>query len=140
MGWQRQNPSRNFARSLTYPPVITLTPPSTASHWPVMCLPAADAYNTHKPLRSSSSPRRLRGAPEANFSSPTALSVPMVILLGKKPGQMALTVMLYLPHSTASARVKLMTAPLEVLYAMVSRPIGLPPSPAIDATLMMLPA
>ena len=38
-----------------------------------------------------------------------------VILLGKKPGQMALTVMLYLPHSQPSARVKLITAPLEVL-------------------------
>ena len=39
----------------------------------------------------------------------------MVILLGKKPGQIELTVMLYLPHSAARARVKLMTAPLEVL-------------------------
>ena len=39
----------------------------------------------------------------------------MVILLGKNPGQMALTVMLYLPHSAASVRVKLITAPLEVL-------------------------
>ena len=52
---------------------------------------------------------------------------------------MALTRMPYGPHSAASARVKLITAPLDVLYAMVCMPRGLPPKPAIDAMLMMLP-
>ena len=68
-----------------------LTPPSTATYWPVMCLPASDASSTLRPLRSSSSPRRLSGAWARSLSSPSACSRPLVILLGKKPGQMALT-------------------------------------------------
>src|SRR5512140_2462211 len=97
------------------PPVMTLTPPSTASHWPVMCLPASEANNSVTPFRSSSSPRRCSGACAARLASPSCFSVYSVILLGKKPGQIALTVMLYLPHSHPSARVKLTTAPLDVL-------------------------
>ena len=41
-----------------------------------MCLPASEAYSTHKPLRSSSSPRRPRGAPAARRSSPKFFKVP----------------------------------------------------------------
>src|SRR6185369_144582 len=109
------------------PPVITLTPPSTASHCPVMCLPASEANSSVTPFRSSSSPRRCNGACAASCSFPSRCSVNSVILLGKKPGQMALTVMLYLPHSQPKARVKLITAPLDVLYARVCISGGLPP-------------
>ena len=80
-----------------------------------MCLPASLAYSSVMPFRSSSSPRRRSGALAISLSTPRFSSVPRVILLGKKPGQMALTVMPYLPHSQASARVKLTTAPFEVL-------------------------
>ena len=55
--------------------------------------------------------RRLLG----QRSSPRRASVPRVIRLGKKPGASALTVMPWRPHSPASARVKLITAPLLVL-------------------------
>ena len=40
---------------------------------------------------------------------------PFVIFEGKNPGASALTVMLYLPHSAASVRVKFTSAPLLVL-------------------------
>ena len=58
------------------PPVTTLTPPSTASHWPVMCLPASDANSSAVPFRSSSSPSRRSGAWSASLSSPMRSSVP----------------------------------------------------------------
>ena len=79
-----------------------------------MCLPAALANNSAAPLRSSSSPRRRSGAAEAIFSAPKCAITPWVILLGKKPGASALTVMPCGPHSPASVRVKLTTAPLLV--------------------------
>lgn len=47
--------------------------------------------------------------------SPILARVAAVSLLGKNPGQMAFTRMLWAPHSAAKARVKLITAPLEVL-------------------------
>ena len=56
-----------------------------------------------------------KGAALASRSSPTAARVPAVILLGKKPGAMALTRIPRWPHSPARARVKLTTAPLLVL-------------------------
>ena len=80
-----------------------------------MCLPAAEANSSAAPFRSSSSPMRRSGACAASFFSPMVCSVLAVILLGKKPGAMALTVMPCSPHSAASARVKLTTAPLLVL-------------------------
>ena len=46
-------------------PKTALTPPSTASHWPVMCLPASLAKSKVRPFRSSSSPKRLSGACDA---------------------------------------------------------------------------
>ena len=55
---------------LFYPLVMQLTPPSTASHWPVMCLPASDAYSTVMPFKSSLSPKRRKGALAFNRSSP----------------------------------------------------------------------
>ena len=36
------------------------------------------------------------------------------------------------PHSAANDRVKLMTAPFEVLYAIVLCPGGFPPNPEIN--------
>src|SRR5579859_6492381 len=67
-------------------------------------------------------------------------SKPADIFDGKNPGQIALTLMLYLPHSAASARVKLIAAALEVLYAIVFMPGGEPFNPATDAMLIILPA
>ena len=57
---------------------------------------------------------RLSGALSAT-SSPSISMIPLVILVGKKPGAIALTLMLYCAHSAASARVKLITPPLLVL-------------------------
>src|SRR5690606_8354125 len=74
-------------------PTRALTPPSTASHCPVMCLPASLAYSSVMPLRSSSSPRRPSGACAAIFSSPMVSISTVAILVLKKPGQMALTPM-----------------------------------------------
>ncbi|MNW09033.1 hypothetical protein D3C71_2059310 [compost metagenome] len=81
----------------------------------MMCLPAAVANSSAAPLRSSSSPRRCSGTPAHIASTPSRSSEPLVIFDGKKPGASALTVMLCSPHSAASVRVKLTTAPLEVL-------------------------
>jgi hypothetical protein len=79
-----------------------------------MCLPAALANSSAAPFRSSSSPMRRSGAAAATLSAPMLCSSPLVILLGKKPGASAFTVMPYGPHSPASERVKLTTAPLLV--------------------------
>ena len=57
---------------------------------------------------------RLSGAAEASLSTPKCSKVPLVILLGKKPGASALTVMPWAPHSAAKVRVRLTTAPLLV--------------------------
>ena len=67
-------------------------------------------------------PALLDGAVESgselgSWMPEAALDAGQVVLfvLGKKPGAMALTVMPWRPHSQASARVKLTTAPLLVL-------------------------
>ena len=57
---------------------------------------------------------RPSGAAAASLSTPMLAMMPLVILLGKKPGASALTVMPWAPHSPASVRVKLTTAPLLV--------------------------
>src|SRR5690606_17486024 len=90
-------------------------PPSTASTWPVMCAPASEANSRAAPLRSSSPPSRRSGALPISASSPSAPITPWLIFEGKKPGAIALTVMPRPPHSAASARVRLTTAPLEAL-------------------------
>jgi hypothetical protein len=52
--------------------MTAVKPPSMASIWPVMCLPASLANKTAAPFRSSWSPRRRNGAPAAILSAPTA--------------------------------------------------------------------
>src|SRR5882672_4236496 len=84
---------------------ITLAPPSTAIACPVMWREASEASSTTSPFRSSLFPRRLVGV-QSRISSPVVPSVAWVIFEGKKPGQMALTVMPCCPHSAARARVK----------------------------------
>ncbi len=60
--------------------------------------------------------------------------------VGKKPGQMQLTVIWCSASFTARSRVKLTTAPLLVLYGSVCSTRGsLPRRPATDAMLMMRP-
>src|SRR5262245_54209240 len=93
---------------------ITVAPPSTAIAWPVMCRDASEARRTTSPFRSSSLPRRLVGV-QSRISSPLLSSVARVIFEGKKPGQIAFTVIPYSPHSAASARVKFTRPPLVVL-------------------------
>src|SRR5205807_2960745 len=93
---------------------ITLAPPSTAIACPVMWREASEASSTTSPFRSSSLPRRLVGVP-SRISSPVVPSVAWVIFEGKKPGQMALTVMPCCPHSAARARVKFTRPPFVVL-------------------------
>ena len=66
---------------------------------------ASEASSTARPFRSSSLPRRLVGV-QSRISSPAVSSVARVIFEGKKPGQIAFTVMPCSPHSAASARVK----------------------------------
>ena len=46
------------------------------SHWPVMCLPASLAYNKVRPFKSSSSPKRRKGAWLAMRSAPIFSSKP----------------------------------------------------------------
>src|SRR5256885_5805732 len=93
---------------------MMVAPRSTAIAWPVMCRDASEASSTARPFRSSSLPRRLVGV-QSRISSPVVPSVALVILEGKNPGQIALTVMPNWPHSAASARVKLTRPPLVVL-------------------------
>src|SRR5256885_1008477 len=93
---------------------ITLAPPSTAIACPVMWREASEASSTTSPFRSSSFPRRLVGV-QSRISSPVVPSVAWVIFEGKKPGQMALTVMPCCPHSAARARVKFTRPPFVVL-------------------------
>src|SRR5690606_21436053 len=90
-------------------------PPSTARPWPVMCAPASEANSSAAPLRSPSPPSRRSGALPISASSPSASITPWLIFEGKKPGAIALTVMPSPPHSAASARVRLTTAPLDAL-------------------------
>src|SRR5690242_16705401 len=101
---------------------------------------ASDANRTATPFKSSGPPTRFIGARSAT-ASPIMSMMPRVILVGKKPGAIALTPMLYCAHSTASERVKLITPALLVLYASVGGRFDSPPptSPRIDATLMILP-
>src|SRR6202158_3072098 len=119
---------------------MAVTPPSTATTCPVINAQASEAKRMVRPFKSSGPPTRLSGALLAT-SSPSISMMPLVILVGKKPGAIALTLMLYGAHSAASARVKLITPPLVVLYAMVAGLPGSPPptSPRIDAILITLP-
>src|SRR5216683_7271672 len=113
-------------------------PPSTAMYCPVMCREASEARKAMVPFRSSSPPSRPRGvAAITDFS--IFSSRPRDILEGKKPGQMAFTLMPYLPHSEASARVKLSRAALLVLYAMVVMPEPPPYRPATEEMLTTFP-
>src|SRR2546426_786018 len=89
-------------------------PASTAIACPVMWREASEASSTTSPFRSSSLPRRLVGV-QSRISSPVVPSVAWVIFEGKKPGQMALTVMPCCPHSAARARVKFTRPPFVVL-------------------------
>src|ERR1035437_5948832 len=73
-----------------------LTPPSTARHCPVMWRDASLARNTTAPFKSSSPPMRCNGV-LAITTSAIFSSKPADICDGKNPGQMALTLMLYLP-------------------------------------------
>ena len=69
-----------------------VAPPSTTSVWPVMCAPASEASSTVAPFRSWSLPTR----PVGVLSMIICRSLPRVALVifeGKKPGQMAFTVM-----------------------------------------------
>src|SRR5712691_3676478 len=111
--------------SLTRPRHAIQAPPSTAMYWPVTWRDASEARNTIAPFRSSSPPIRWSGV-AAMTDCTTFSNNPCDIFEGKKPGQTAFTLMLYLPHSDASARVKLTTEPLLVLYAMVVIAGGLP--------------
>src|ERR671927_324956 len=77
-----------------------LMPPSTARHCPVIWRDASEARKTTAPFKSSSPPMRCSGA-LAITASATFSSRPADIFEGKKPGQMAFTLMLYLPHSEA---------------------------------------
>src|SRR4051812_4341893 len=71
---------------------ITVAPPSTAIAWPVMWREASEASSTASPFRSSSLPSRFVGV-QSRISSPVVPSVALVIRDGKKPGQIAFTVM-----------------------------------------------
>src|SRR3981189_2554533 len=102
---------------------MAVAPPSTAMIWPVMNDDAAEANSTAMPFKSWSPPMRRRGGP-AMICSPERASVAAVILVGKKPGKMKLTVMLYSASVAARARVKLTTAPLLVLYGRVGITLG----------------
>src|SRR5438128_3841075 len=93
---------------------LAVTPPSAAMIWPVMNAQASEANNATRPFKSSGPPTRLSGALFAT-SSPIIAMTPWVILVGKNPGAMAFTLMLYCAHSTASARVKFTTPPFVVL-------------------------
>src|SRR5687768_13645573 len=101
-----------LARKLDFHTMVA--PPSTAIAWPVMWREASEASSTTRPFRSSSLPRRLVGV-DSRISSPVVPSVARVIFEGKKPGQIAFTVMPCSPHSAASARVKFTRPPLVAL-------------------------
>src|SRR3954469_2428939 len=93
---------------------MMVAPPSTAMAWPVIWREASDASSTARPFKSSSLPSRLVGV-QSRISSPVVPSVARVILDGKNPGQIAFTLMPWLPHSAARARVKLTSPPFVAL-------------------------
>src|SRR5690606_39455122 len=63
------------------------------------------------------------------------------IFVGKNPGAMALTLILYCPHLTAKSFVNVLTAPLLALYATVSISFGsVPINPAMEEMLIIFPA
>src|SRR5207245_4685910 len=71
--------------------------------------------------------------------SPQRSTIALDILLGNHPGAIAFTLILWRPHLTARSRVKLMSPPLLVLYAIESSTSGVaPPSPAPEAMLVIL--
>src|SRR5690606_25632687 len=82
-----------------------VAPPSTAIACPVMWRPASEARRTARPFRSSSLPRRRVGV-SSSTALPAASRVARVIFEGKKPGQIAFTVMPCSPHSAAHCRVR----------------------------------
>ncbi len=99
------------------PPCTALTPPSTARICPVMCLPASRGEQQRRALQvvvvaQALQRRRARPCLSAPMRGQHALGH---LGSGRSPAQIALTVMPYLPHSPASVRVKLTTAPLLVL-------------------------
>src|SRR5206468_3118183 len=53
--------------------------------------------------------------------SPQRSTIALDILLGNHPGAIAFTLILWRPHLTARSRVKLMSPPLLVLYAIDHR-------------------
>lgn len=71
-------------------------PPSTGSTWPLTCLEASLARKTTAPFKSSLLPSRRSGV-RAMTASPMSSSRPADIFDGKKPGQIALTLMPYGP-------------------------------------------
>src|SRR5206468_4980638 len=72
--------------------------------------------------------------------SPQRSTIALDMRLGNHPGAIAFTLILCRPHFTARSRVKLMSPPLLVLYAIASSTSGIaPPRPATDAMLMILP-
>ena len=93
-----------------------------ASAWPVTWRDASDARNTTLPFRSSSPPNRPSGV-SASTSRSMRSSVTLVIFDGKKPGQIALTLMLCSPHSAASVAGQVDE---RALARVVGRPIRIP--------------
>src|SRR5438093_8927567 len=73
--------------------------------------------------------------------SPQRSTIELDMRLGNHPGAIAFTLILCRPHLTARSRVKLMSPPLLVLYAIASSTSGIaPPRPATEAMLMIFPA
>src|SRR5258708_6722831 len=99
-------------------------PPSTTSTCPVTKSDAAAARNTTAPRRSSPLPTRCMGVRLARLDHVLSSRSGRLLAVRIMPGAMALTWMPWAAHSTARARVKLMTAPLLALYAAAWWVIG----------------
>lgn len=96
-------PTYNFAFSSTFNcPLAHIAPPSIAIVAPFTCAPALLARYTTTPAISSGLPSLFIGFAAAMLSLPPLISnKPLLILVGKKPGQMLFTVICLGPSSTA---------------------------------------
>ena len=117
-----------------------VTPPSTASHWPVMCLPASRREQQRRALQvfvvAEAPQRRVAG----QLVLADALERALGHLAREEARASALTLMPYLPHSPASVRVKFDDRALGgVVGEGLHLGAGCRARPAIEAMLMMRP-
>src|SRR5258705_12900652 len=89
-------------------------PPSTTTTWPVQYVDVGAQRNSRAASSSASAPGRPAGhMRRSHFIAASLQNISVFISVGKKPGARQLTRTPLFAHWTASARVRLDTAPFE---------------------------